>query len=102
VTVTYDHALRVAACGSTGAPSTAAAIDRVSETQGAMKNLARLHVMTYGTVDDLAALSSTVAPDELKEVLNHAPPGVFDPRSWAYWHLMCGLEPRPLPTRSFG
>jgi hypothetical protein len=41
------------------------------------------HVMTYGTMEDLAALSDTVGPDELKEVLNHAPPGVFAPRLWA-------------------
>jgi hypothetical protein len=60
------------------------------------------HVMTYGTVEDLAALSGTVGPEELKEVLDHAPAGVFDQRSWAYWHLRCGLKPTPLPTRSFG
>ncbi len=60
------------------------------------------HVMTYGTVEDLAVLSSTVGPEELKEVLDQAPAGVFAPRSWAYWHLRCGLEPRPLPIRSFG
>ena len=48
------------------------------------------HVMTYGTADDLAAVSGVIGRDDLCEVLDHAPPGVFDPRSWAYWNLICG------------
>lgn len=42
-------------------------------------------------------------PDDEKEVLetlDHAPAGVFDPRSWAYWNLKCGRVPAPaLPVR---
>ena len=41
------------------------------------------HVMTYGTADDLAAVSGVIGRDDLCEVLDNAPPGVFDPRSWA-------------------
>jgi hypothetical protein len=60
------------------------------------------HVMTYGTAGDLAAVLRVVRRDELCEVLNHAPPGIFDPRSWAYWNLICGRRPKPpLPTRHF-
>ncbi len=59
------------------------------------------HVMTYGTIEDLKALAGTVEQAELCEVLDHAPPGIFDPRSWAYWNLKCGSEPAPsLPTRT--
>jgi hypothetical protein len=59
------------------------------------------HVMTYGTVEDLAALKGVVGPDELCRVLENAPPGVFDARSWAYWNLKCGRRPMPpLPTRA--
>jgi len=58
------------------------------------------HVMTYGTPEDLAALRGVVGKDELREALLHAPPGIFDPRSWAYWHLVCGLRPPPLPQRA--
>ena len=59
------------------------------------------YVMTYGTSDDLAALRGVVGKDEFCEVLDHAPPGVFDPRSWAYWNLKCRRQPTPpLPTRS--
>jgi hypothetical protein len=59
------------------------------------------HVMTYGTVEDLKALEGIVSKDELREVLDHAPPGVFDQRSWSYWNLKCGRQPAPpLPTRT--
>ena len=58
------------------------------------------HVMTYGTIEDLRALEGVVGPNEFREALELAPPGVFDARSWAYWNLKCGLEPAPpLPVR---
>ena len=58
------------------------------------------YAMTYGTVEDLKALEGIVGPDEFREVLENAPPGIFDRRSWAYWNLKCGRQPAPpLPTR---
>jgi hypothetical protein len=58
------------------------------------------HVMTYGTVEDLRALQDIVGLDEFREVLDHAPPGIFDPRSWAYWNIKCGRTSiPPLPVR---
>ncbi len=59
------------------------------------------HVMTYGTPEDLAALHGIVPREAFLEALEHAPPGVFDPRSWAYWHLVLAERspPPPLPTR---
>jgi len=59
------------------------------------------HVMVYGTPEDLAALRGLVGKDDFRAVLEHAPPGVFDRRSWAYWNLVCGREPAPpLPVRA--
>jgi len=59
-------------------------------------------VMTYGAPEDLKALKGVVDKDDFREVLEHAPPGVFDRRSWAYWNLVCGRAPaQPLPERSF-
>jgi hypothetical protein len=59
------------------------------------------HVMVYGTVEDLKALRGIVGTDDYREVLDHAPPGIFDPRSWAYWNLVCGRNPAPpLPVRT--
>src|ERR1700750_7332 len=58
------------------------------------------HVMTYGTVEDLRELQGIVGLDEFREVLDFAPPGIFDARSWVYWNLKCGRIPAPpLPVR---
>jgi hypothetical protein len=58
------------------------------------------HVMTYGSVEDLRALEGFVGQREYRETLENAPPGVFDPRSWAYWNLKYGCLPTPpLPVR---
>ena len=58
------------------------------------------HVMTYGTVEDLRALEGIVGPPKFRDALEHAPPGIFDSRSWAYWNLKCGRSPAPpLPVR---
>jgi hypothetical protein len=59
------------------------------------------HVMVYGAVEDLKALRGIVDNDEYREVLEHAPPGFFDDRSWAYWNLVCDCRPTPpLPVRA--
>jgi hypothetical protein len=54
------------------------------------------HVMTYGTPEDLRALQGWSDQNNFRETLENAPPGVFDPRSWAYWNLKCGRVPVPL------
>src|SRR5271168_1161438 len=53
------------------------------------------HVMVLGTVEDLEALLWIIGKDEYREVLEQAPPGIFDARSWAYWNLVCGRKPAP-------
>ena len=59
------------------------------------------HVMTYGTIEDLIAVGATLGKDEYREVIENAPAGIFDPRSWAYWNLVCGIVPAlPIPNRS--
>jgi hypothetical protein len=61
------------------------------------------HVMTFGTVEDLAVLQAAVPRSALRDVLADPPAGVFDERSWADWNLV--LERRspapPLPVRRF-
>lgn len=59
------------------------------------------HVMTYGTPEDLAALRGIVSREAFQEALDRAPPGIFDARSWAYWHLVLAgrTPPPPLPAR---
>ncbi|SRR5260221_13567055 len=59
------------------------------------------HVMVFGAIEDLCALDGIVGKDQFREALEQAPPGIFDPRSWAYWNLVCGRDPAPpLPVRA--
>lgn len=56
--------------------------------------------MTLGTWDDMQIVRSVYGADALRRVLADAPPGVFDRRSWAYWHAVFGIAPLPpLPRR---
>jgi len=57
-------------------------------------------VMVYGTAEDLVGVRRHFDDEDLRKVLADAPPGLFDPRSWAYWHLVLGLgPPGELPRR---
>ena len=58
------------------------------------------YALTYGTIADLRVVSGHFTDDDLRRALAAAPPGIFDPRSWSYWHLMLDLGPAPpLPQR---
>ncbi len=61
------------------------------------------YAMTYGTHRDVAEVRKQLSDNELREALDAAPPGIFDPRSWAYWNLMLGRYPAPpMPDRVVG
>ena len=58
------------------------------------------YLMTYGFYEDVKVVKQYVALEDFSYVLEHASPGVFDPRSWAYWNLMCNHLPiPPMPQR---
>lgn len=58
------------------------------------------YLMTYGTWDDITVARRHFTEADFDEALTKAPPGIFDPRSWAYWHLLAGrYPPPPLPRR---
>ncbi len=58
------------------------------------------HALTYGTHADTQLLRRYLSDDNLLAMLADAPAGVFDARSWAYWHLLLsGKQAPPLPTR---
>lgn len=60
------------------------------------------YVLTYGTFEDVSILRKYLSDEELIEALDHAPPGIIDPRSWSYWNLKVGRYPAPpMPTRKF-
>ncbi len=58
------------------------------------------HVMTYGTIEDILTVKRHYTDQEFVDALENAPSGVFDPRSWSYWHVVYGKLPvPPLPER---
>ena len=59
-------------------------------------------VMVLGTWDDVQELDRRYGRRRLADAIEHASPGVFDARSWHYWHRRLHLgPPGPLPTRTF-
>lgn len=59
------------------------------------------HVMTYGTLSDIATTLRYFSENDFESVLNDPPPGVFDRRSWIYWNVRYRREPvPPLPRRN--
>jgi hypothetical protein len=60
------------------------------------------YVLAYATIEELPLLRPYLGDDALREVLDHAPPGIIDPRSWAYWNNKAGRYPAPpMPARRF-
>jgi hypothetical protein len=65
-------------------------------------DLSRLacQVMTFGTWSDVLTTRRILGDDFFRDSLVAAPAGVFDVRSWNYWHLVFGITPvPPLPRR---
>jgi hypothetical protein len=61
------------------------------------------YAMAYALHQDMQAIRRHVSDDEFREALDNAPPGIIDPRSWAYWNLKMGrFPPPPAPRRTFG
>jgi hypothetical protein len=61
------------------------------------------YAMASATHEDMKVLRRYVTDDDFREALDHAPPGIIDPRSWAYWNSKMGRYPAPpLPRRRLG
>jgi hypothetical protein len=61
------------------------------------------YAMAHATHEEMRILRRYVSDEDFKEALDHAPPGIIDPRSWAYWNSKMGrYPPPPLPLRRFG
>ena len=58
------------------------------------------YAMTYATSKEMAVVRRHFSDNDLKAALLNAPPGIFDPRSWAYWNIIFGRYPvPPMPAR---
>jgi hypothetical protein len=60
-----------------------------------------MQVMALGNWRDVQVVRECLGWETFREALLKAEPGVFDKRSWAYWHAVFGLPERVLPRRSF-
>jgi hypothetical protein len=61
------------------------------------------YAFAHATHEDVAFLRKFLSDDDLREALDHAPPGIIDPRSWAYWNARLGRYPAPpMPKRQLG
>jgi hypothetical protein len=60
------------------------------------------YAMTYARHEDMRVIRRYVSVDDMRHALDNAPPGIIDPRSWAYWNSKMGrYPPPPLPVRRF-
>jgi hypothetical protein len=61
------------------------------------------YAMSHARHEDMKIIRRYVSDDDFREALDRAPPGIIDPRSWAYWNNKFGRYPAPpLPKRQFG
>jgi hypothetical protein len=61
------------------------------------------YAMSHARHEDMKIIRRYVSDDDFREALDRAPPGIIDPRSWAYWNNKFGRYPAPpLPQRQFG
>lgn len=61
------------------------------------------YALARATHEDMKLLRRFLTEDDLRDALDHAPAGIIDPRSWAYWNAKMGRYPVPsMPTRRFG
>lgn len=57
-------------------------------------------VMVFGLWSDSHYVIGLLGEDAFRHALRQAPPGVFDPASWHYWHYRLGFDQIPkLPER---
>ena len=55
------------------------------------------------THEDMKILRRYLSDGALRDALDRAPPGIIDPRSWAFWNSKLGRYPAPpMPVRRFG
>jgi hypothetical protein len=60
------------------------------------------YAFARATHEDMKLLRSFLDDEDLRDALDHAPPGIIDPRSWAYWNAKMGRYPAPpMPARRF-
>lgn len=58
-------------------------------------------VMVYGNLEDIRNVSQLYGDSVFSEVLDHPPRGVFDSKSWVFWHKKLNRSAiPPLPVQA--
>lgn len=73
------------------------------QPQEALSNSRRFlaYLMTYGTVEEVLTAKKYFSDRDFEAVLEDPPAGIFDARSWTYWHCVYKRATvPPLPHRS--
>lgn len=61
------------------------------------------YAFALATHDEMQLLRRYLDDDDLREALDHAPPGIIDRHSWSYWNLRLGRYlPPPMKQRFTG
>jgi hypothetical protein len=61
------------------------------------------YAFARATHRDMHVLRCFLDETDMRDALDHAPPGIIDPRSWCYWNVKLGRYPAPpMPKRLFG
>jgi hypothetical protein len=100
---TEDARKEISASSRTALVAVAAKVFWWGKPEQWLENLPRFiaQVMTYGDWDDFQLTRKVFGEDSFRQVLEHPPAGVFDPKSWAYWHAYFHKAVPPLPARTF-
>jgi hypothetical protein len=73
------------------------------EPEEALRDAPRFlaQVMTFGAWSDIQITLKAFGEEAFRKVLEDPPAGVFDPKSWNYWHIRFQMTPvPPLPKRA--
>ncbi len=63
-------------------------------------NLFLCQVMARGSVDDLVVTQQYFSPEDFRNAILSAPPGLFSRRAWAYWTwILLNARNHPMPER---
>jgi len=61
------------------------------------------YALAKPTPEAMKILRSFLSDNDFRDALDHAPPGIIDARSWAYWNARLGRYPAPpMSTRQLG
>lgn len=74
------------------------------QPEQSVKNPVRFmaYAMRYACHEDMKVLRKHISDSDFIYALDHAPPGIVDNRSWAYWNALLDRYPAPrMPVRSF-